>query len=163
MPLFSCYPRAGLNASFPVAFSFRWVDRNSVHRRPAIRARNLPVSSNALWRSRTAGSLPAVTNSFATISSSSFSLTAPHFFSFSPTRRRIRFVRDALKSFSMEASVCLACDVSRNWSGLAPWQWYRRCSRSGRALGALCPVRASKAVVASLSFALHHLLDGIDR
>jgi hypothetical protein len=59
----------------------------------------------------------------------------------------------------MEASVCLPCDVSQKWSGLEPWQWCRRCSRSGRALGALCPVRASKAVVASLSFALH-LLEG---
>jgi hypothetical protein len=50
MPLVSCCTRAGLNASFPVAFSFRWADRNSVRRRPAIRARNLPVSLNALWR-----------------------------------------------------------------------------------------------------------------
>src|SRR5450631_3680054 len=63
----------------------------------------------------------------------------------------------------MEAAVCLPCDVSQNWSGLEPWQWCRRCSNSGRAFGALCPVRASKAVVASLSFALHHLLDGIER
>jgi hypothetical protein len=76
MPLFSCCKRAGLNAWFPVAFSFRWADRNSVRRRPAIRARNLPVSLNALWRSCIAGSLPAVTNSFATISSISVSLSA---------------------------------------------------------------------------------------
>jgi hypothetical protein len=64
MPLFSCYARAGLNAPFSVAFSFRW-------------------------------------------------------------------------AFSMEASVCLPCGVSQDWSGLAPWQWRRRCSRSGRALRAL--------------------------
>ncbi len=88
----------------------------------------------------------------------------PQFFSFSPssTRRPIRFVCDALQSFSMEASVCLPCDVSQKWSGLEPWQWRRRCSRSGRALGVLCLVRASKAVVASPSFPLH-LLEGINR
>ena len=84
MPLLSCYTRAGLNASFPVAFSFRWADRNSVRRRPAIRARNLPVSLNA--SSCTAGSSPAVTNSVATISFSSFSLTAL----MSPASARVR-------------------------------------------------------------------------
>ena len=89
-------------------------------------------------------------------------VSPPHFFSFSPssTRRRIRFVRDASRFFSMEAAVCLPCGVSQSWSGLESWQWCRRCSCSGRALGALCPVRASKAVVASLSFALHHLSTG---
>jgi hypothetical protein len=30
--------------------------------------------------------------------------------------------RDALQSFSMEASVCLPCDVPPKWSGLEPWQ-----------------------------------------
>jgi hypothetical protein len=91
-----------------------------------------------------------------------FQSRRPHFFSFSrsSTRRRIRFLCDVLQSFSMEASVCLPCDVSQKWSGLEPWQWCRRCSRSGRALEALCPVRASKAVVASLSFPLH-LLEGV--
>jgi hypothetical protein len=51
--------------------------------------------------------------------------------------------------------VCLRCDGSQKQSGLESWQWRRGCSRSGRALGVLCPVRASKAVVASL-----HLLEG---
>jgi hypothetical protein len=81
---------------------------------------------------------------------------AGHFpFAFSPSSGlRIKSAADAWQSFSMEASVCLPCDVPQKWSGLKPWQWCRRCSHSGRALGALCPVRASKAVVASLSFPL---------
>jgi hypothetical protein len=29
---------------------------------------------------------------------------------------------DAWQSFSMEASVCLPCDVPQKWSGLEPWQ-----------------------------------------
>jgi hypothetical protein len=119
------------------------------------------VTLNALWRSCAAGSLPV-----ALMASPPFlPVSPPRLFSFSPssTRRRIRFVRDTSRFFSMEAAVCLPCGVSQSWSGLESWQWCRRCSRSGRALGALCPVRASKAVVASLSFALHHLLDGIGR
>jgi len=39
-----------------------------------------------------------------------------------PTCRRIKSVCDASQSFSMEASVCLPCDVPQKWSGLEPWQ-----------------------------------------
>src|SRR5258707_2784885 len=39
-----------------------------------------------------------------------------------PTSRRIKSVCDVSQSFSMEASVCLPCDVPQTWSGLEPWQ-----------------------------------------
>src|SRR6266436_9848651 len=80
-------------------------------------------------------------------------------FTFSPssTGRRIKSDCDAWQSFSMEASVCLPCDVPQKWFGLEPQQLCRRCSHSGRALGAFCPAPGSKALVASLSFTLRLL------
>src|SRR5258706_540160 len=39
-----------------------------------------------------------------------------------PQRRRIKSVCDASQSFSMEASVCLPCDVPQKWFGLEPRQ-----------------------------------------
>src|SRR6266436_5998788 len=79
-----------------------------------------------------------------------------HFFAFSPssTSRRIKSVCDASQSFSMESSVCLPCDVPQKWFGLEPRQLCRRCSHSGRALGAFCPAPGSKALVAPPSFPL---------
>jgi hypothetical protein len=50
--------------------------------------------------------------------------------------------------------VCLPGGVLQKRSGLEPWQWCRRCSHSGRVLGALCPAPGSKALVASRSFPL---------
>ena len=82
MPLFSCCARRGLNASFPVAFSFRRADCNSVRRRSAIRARNLPVSLNALWRSCAARSLPValmVSPPFLPVSPPSYLQLQPEF------------------------------------------------------------------------------------
>jgi hypothetical protein len=88
------------------------------------------------------------------------------------TRGAIRSVADQLsgrespgllKSCGGPAPCVCPCDVSQNWSGLEPWQWYRRCSNSGRALGALCPVRASKAVVASCHLPVRRQANAVPR
>src|SRR5438132_11637558 len=54
-------------------------------------------------------------------------------FAFSPPKRGIKSVCDASLSFSMEASVCLPCDVPQKWFGLGPRQWCRQWSPSGQA------------------------------
>jgi hypothetical protein len=61
---------------------------------------------------------------------------------------------DVWQSFSMESSGCLPCDAPQKRSGLEPWQYCRRCGRSGLAIGALFPAPGSKALVASRSFSL---------